>query len=96
MSDDRNLFFDLKDADADAPRIITILDQSMTFIDHWRRKDRGVLIHCTAGMSRSATLVFLYLYRTKEVQSQLEFKKMYPMWFPNMGFQALFRKLHIE
>lgn len=95
QNDPRNLVFDLLDTDDHAPRILGILDQSYAFITKWRTVKPGVFIHCTAGVSRSATLIFLYLHRTGEVKTINDYRRICPQWFPNLGFQRLFRDLDI-
>jgi len=94
--DERNRTYDLRDYDEDAPQILQILDECEPFITKWRQVDPGVLVHCTVGVSRSATLVFLYLIRVGEIKTRRDFEKLYPSWFPNMGFQRLFTRLRID
>lgn len=93
-TDDYNRSYIIEDTEEDAPKILSILDDCEKFIDQHRYS--GILIHCTAGISRSPTLVFLYLVRKGEIKNYQEFKQLYPAWFPNMGFQRLFRHYGID
>lgn len=49
----------------------------------------GVLVHCVAGMSRSATIVIAYIMKTKGLtlhQAFAHVKKCRPIAQPNFGF----------
>jgi protein-tyrosine phosphatase len=53
-------------------------------------KSGGVLVHCFAGVSRSATCVIAFLMQEKKLQFDQAFtfvSKKRPVVFPNMGFQ---------
>jgi protein-tyrosine phosphatase len=93
--DDRNRVYRIADTDDDAPKILTILADCADFITHWRAVDRGVLVHCTSGISRSPTLIFLYLVQRGEVQSVRQFQDLYHAWNPNDGFKHLFWEMNL-
>ncbi|THH05688.1 hypothetical protein EW146_g9835 [Bondarzewia mesenterica] len=78
------LLDDTEDAD-----ILQHLISSITFIEGELEKERGVLVHCQAGMSRSATIVAAYLMYSQniDVAAALEIiKQARPNIQPNDGF----------
>jgi predicted protein tyrosine phosphatase len=89
-------YYQIRDIDEDAPKILDILKDCKDFITKYQEEPLGVLIHCTAGMSRSPTLAFLYLHEKNPKLKTTDFKNMYPSWFPNLGFTRLFRELGID
>ena len=40
-------------------------DEAYEFIEHMRENNKNVLVHCHAGISRSATLVCAYLMKKR-------------------------------
>ncbi|KAI0947581.1 hypothetical protein AcW1_009302 [Taiwanofungus camphoratus] len=75
---------DTEDAD-----ILAHLISAITFIEAELDKGRGVLVHCQAGLSRSATIVAAYLMydRHIDIDAALELvKKARPNVQPNDGF----------
>ncbi|ETW78140.1 hypothetical protein HETIRDRAFT_55514 [Heterobasidion irregulare TC 32-1] len=75
--------------DTEEADILQHLISSITFIQAELEKGRGVLVHCQAGMSRSATIVAAYLMYSQniDVSAALELiKKARPTIQPNNGF----------
>ena len=82
-------------------KVINILDNSnqsllrhfpaaIAFIKDGIARGGGVLVHCYAGVSRSATCVIAYLMQEREMSFEQAFSfasKRRPVIFPNMGFQ---------
>ncbi|XP_071111624.1 dual specificity protein phosphatase 12-like [Haliotis cracherodii] len=74
---------DLQDTD-----LLTYFDECVEFINEGRNKG-GILVHCFAGMSRSATMVIAYMMAKcqTDLQEALAYvKKMRSIIRPNRGF----------
>ena len=81
-------------------KVINVLDNSsqsllrhfpaaIAFIKDAVKRGGGVLVHCYAGVSRSATCVIAYLMQEREMTFEDAFtfaSKHRPVIFPNMGF----------
>ncbi len=70
-------------------QIIRHFPSAISFMQEGVRKG-GVLVHCYAGVSRSATCVLAYLMQTKNMGFNEAFffaSSKRPVIFPNMGFQ---------
>ena len=66
-----------------------ILDQAYAFIEDARRCGGSVLIHCSVGMSRSASLALAYLMISQKMtlyQAFVHTKTKRPVTAPNVGF----------
>lgn len=66
-------------------------DPACEFIERARCDHKGVLVHCTMGMSRSATLVLAYLVRHSSMslaEALVWLKQRRPVASPNPGFMA--------
>eukprot|EP00026_Physarum_polycephalum_P019871 Phypoly_transcript_22102.p1 GENE.Phypoly_transcript_22102~~Phypoly_transcript_22102.p1 ORF type:complete len:167 (-),score=13.12 Phypoly_transcript_22102:74-574(-) len=64
-------------------------ESCFTFIEEAIAQGGGVLVHCGAGVSRSATIVIAYLMKTKQwryAEARLYLENIRPMIEPNDGF----------
>lgn len=69
-----------------------VLDAGLDFIKEQVAKGRTVLIHCNAGISRSPSIVMLYLHLIGELsqgygQALHIFKTLYPKYDPGHGMK---------
>ncbi|EPS99548.1 hypothetical protein FOMPIDRAFT_1050581 [Fomitopsis schrenkii] len=75
--------------DTDDADVLSHLVAAIQFIEAELEKGRGVLVHCVAGLSRSATIVAAYLMYVQHVdyEAALELiRKVRPNVQPNDGF----------
>jgi len=80
----------LEATDADKQNIIDYFLDIFQYIDEARREGGSVLVHCTAGKSRSAALVCGYIMYKKKIPFETALKyvqRRRPIANPNPGFQ---------
>jgi protein-tyrosine phosphatase len=95
-----NLYLNLIDADDPSFVPDEAITAALVFIKDSLSKDEPVLVHCNKGLSRSPTIVFLYLYSTGKLPSEYykairEFRKIYPKYDPSIGLE-LYAKNRIK
>eukprot|EP01012_Entosiphon_sulcatum_P034655 TRINITY_DN43990_c0_g1_i1.p1 TRINITY_DN43990_c0_g1~~TRINITY_DN43990_c0_g1_i1.p1 ORF type:complete len:383 (+),score=31.01 TRINITY_DN43990_c0_g1_i1:61-1209(+) len=75
-------------------------EPSMKFIHSFRELDRGVLVHCHWGMSRSASVVLAYLMwcgKFAGFEEALSFlRERRPVVHPNNGFRRQLEEFRLE
>ncbi|KAG7554059.1 Transcription factor TFIIB cyclin-like domain [Arabidopsis suecica] len=73
--------------DQEWENLLDLIDICLDFIDAGR-KEKGVLVHCFAGQSRSASMVIAYLMRTEKLSSEeaLVSLRQRAQASPNPGF----------
>jgi hypothetical protein len=76
-------------ADAHTQNLVDVFSETSALIDEHRKRGGKVLVHCIAGMSRSASVVIAYLI----THCRIPFKHAYnllwerrPCIYPNEGF----------
>jgi dual specificity MAP kinase phosphatase len=76
-------------ADHQGERLIDFFDEAHAFIDEAFNKGTAVIVHCDAGVSRSATMIIAYLMRRKKLSPKDAFRHVRsrrPIISPNLGF----------
>jgi len=74
-------------------------EECFEFIDDHRRKGHNVLVHCVAGVSRSATIVIAYLMQSQDIdlwQAQEDVRRIRSVIRPNQGFMNQLKKYEKE
>lgn len=95
-----NLYLNLVDTDDPSYVPDEVINAALTFIKDSLAKNESVLVHCNKGLSRSPTIVFLYLYSTGKLPSEYhkaarEFRKIYPKYDPSIGLE-LYAKRRVK
>lgn len=72
-----------------------VIDKALETIERELQKNKKILVHCTFGRSRSASIVLLYLhkytdfFKSKDFLSvEKEFLEIYPMYKPSLGIKG--------
>ncbi|KEG09137.1 dual specificity protein phosphatase [Trypanosoma grayi] len=85
--------------DIEGADIAGVFSEAVNFIDNSVRKKKGCLVHCFAGMSRSAATVIAYLMIKQNMRLDEAYcttKRGRPAIYPNHGFFAQLVKLDAE
>ncbi|KAL9266246.1 Dual specificity protein phosphatase 1-like protein, partial [Drosera capensis] len=75
--------------DSTSTILVKYFDECFQFIDEAKAMGGSILVHCLAGVSRSATIVVAYLMKKHGVtrdQALLQVKAVRPFVAPNPGF----------
>ena len=91
-------YFSVKVEDTPDTDIRSHFDRVISFIDKGRKKG-GVLVHCQAGISRSASFVIAYLMKEEKMKLKdaLQLvKSVRPIVSPNKGFLAQLSDFELE
>ena len=87
---DRFIYKHVSITDLPETNIVASFDECFLFIDSARQSEGCVLVHCMAGVSRSATIVIAYLMKSEGMTFRAAFdhvKQRRPCICPNEGFQ---------
>lgn len=83
--------------DVEEADVLQHLIPAITFIQAELDKDRGVLVHCQAGASRSATVAAAYVMYSQNLDASTAIdliRKVRPNISPNAGFMAQLEIFH--
>lgn len=92
----QTLFLDIEDEDNEAEALYDGLHDAMSFINKAKEAHCRVLVHCVAGVSRSASIVIAYLILCEDMTFDQAFRfvqERKPDINPNQGFRQLLSTL---
>lgn len=89
LPDDKPEYFRVPVKDSRDSNLIDYFDDVADMIEKTREKDGKSLVHCVAGVSRSASLVIAYLMKYADMSLKSAYqhvKSVRPQIHPNTGF----------
>ena len=92
-------YFCIPVIDDESENISSYFDSSFSFIDSALSSNKSVLVHCSAGVSRSATIVIAYLMRKYKYSLHESIRKVRlkrHICKPNPSFLRQLKQLEIE
>ena len=75
------------------------MEKSNEFIDNALKQKKKILIHCIQGISRSATILYMYLIAKKNYtlnNARFEVKQKRSILCPNIHLQKILKELSIK
>ncbi|KAJ3123391.1 hypothetical protein HK098_001935 [Nowakowskiella sp. JEL0407] len=84
-------YFPVTLTDEESSNIFKYLPQTCEFIENSVKNGKNVLVHCEAGVSRSATIITAYLMKSRDLsvnEALSELRKVHPRASPNRSFFA--------
>jgi hypothetical protein len=91
VANDEHHFLRIPIKDSYAAKLLPHLDRAFDFIEDARETNQKVLVHCLAGISRSATLAIAYVMRSRHLASDEAYrfvKARRPSISPNFNFMG--------
>ncbi|OMJ75470.1 hypothetical protein SteCoe_25393 [Stentor coeruleus] len=86
-------------SDSTQATLTSHLPEALSFIEQARRANQNVLVHCAAGISRSASFVIAYImvkYNYSFDQAKELVKQKRGCVWPNSGFKCQLNALNVE
>ena len=84
-------FFRIPIKDTFSENLLPYFERAFRFLDRARGKNKAVLVHCIAGISRSPTLVIAYIMQLFHINSDKAYKYVKnkrPIIAPNFNFMG--------
>jgi predicted protein tyrosine phosphatase len=91
IPNNKNYFLHIPINDSYQAKLLPHFDIAYEFLENARKSGEKVLVHCLAGISRSATLAIAYIMRTKRFTSDDAYKfvkALRPSISPNFNFMG--------
>ncbi|CAF0726492.1 unnamed protein product [Didymodactylos carnosus] len=97
--DDKRIRLYIEAEDIGSYDLLSSFETCYHFIENAVQNNHNILIHCQAGISRSATIVAMYFMKKytlthEEAIEKLSNKRCYHMVCPNNGFQSQLQLYH--
>lgn len=97
IPEENHLMFDVSDSPDQT--LVHVFPAAFSFLEKCKENNQKVLVHCSAGVSRSATVVIAYMMYSHGMtlkQAYLYVKSMRPVIYPNKGFMKQLSNLNFK